>query len=439
MAKLVIDVSYHNGDIDWGKVKPHIDGVIIRCGLGSDQTDQDDKKWARNVSECERLGIPFGSYFYSYSNTNEEIQSEIKHTLRLLSGHKLQLPVFLDLEETRFQSFWASLSTAWSKAVRDAGFVPGLYSWAWAINSLPECFDAYWPCRYGANDGNPHYEVKPVIEGNRIYTGWQYTSRGKCDGIPSSGLDMSEWYVDFGRATQQTIPQATVAPQGSTLDLAVSVMQGKYGTGDARKMALGNRYDEVRAFLNHISESSASTLAEEVKADKYGSGEVRKTVLGSKYSAVQAVINGSQDPRVDVEIQCMNRGRSGVKTGGGELCLADNSIVGLSIGATKGQIEYRVHCIGHGWYSKITKSGFGSSDAYAGDLRRKIDGVQIYFRTDTSQTGGKYYKAKYQVKSARHGWLGEIFDTNWESGDGNHTAGIFGDPVIGIRVTLVQA
>lgn len=62
MERLLIDVSEHNGVIDWNQVKGHIDGAIIRCGFGMDQADQDDKQWSRNVAECERLGIPFGVY-----------------------------------------------------------------------------------------------------------------------------------------------------------------------------------------------------------------------------------------------------------------------------------------------------------------------------------------------------------------------------------------
>ena len=68
-------------------------------------------------------------------------------------------------------------------------------------------------------------------------------------------------------------------------------MQGKYGDGDARKAALGTRYDEVQNMINHIATASASTLANEVKAGKYGNGDIRKTVLGSRYTEVQNIVN----------------------------------------------------------------------------------------------------------------------------------------------------
>ena len=58
-AKGVIDVSGWQGDIDWAKAKADgVEGVIIRLGYG--WGNNADKKAQRNISECKRLGIPFG-------------------------------------------------------------------------------------------------------------------------------------------------------------------------------------------------------------------------------------------------------------------------------------------------------------------------------------------------------------------------------------------
>ena len=65
MERKVIDISVHNGDIDFKKVKSQVDGVIIRCGYGSDIKSQDDKKWKQNVEGCIDNDIPFGVYIYS--------------------------------------------------------------------------------------------------------------------------------------------------------------------------------------------------------------------------------------------------------------------------------------------------------------------------------------------------------------------------------------
>ena len=53
MEKLkLIDVSVHQGKIDWSVVKNHVDGVIIRCGYGSNYEKQDDKRFKENVEAC---------------------------------------------------------------------------------------------------------------------------------------------------------------------------------------------------------------------------------------------------------------------------------------------------------------------------------------------------------------------------------------------------
>lgn len=97
-----IDVSKHQGDIDWDTVAQHIDFAIIRCGFGDDMESQDDPYWYRNVEACTRLGIPFGVYIYSYAMTDEEARSEAQHVLRLLEGYEPTLPVYLDLEDEKY-------------------------------------------------------------------------------------------------------------------------------------------------------------------------------------------------------------------------------------------------------------------------------------------------------------------------------------------------
>ena len=75
-----IDVSEHNRNIDWEKVKAAgIDYAIIRCGYGDDYYNQDDKQWLRNVSECERLGIPYGVYIIHMLKI--QIWLQVKHSM----------------------------------------------------------------------------------------------------------------------------------------------------------------------------------------------------------------------------------------------------------------------------------------------------------------------------------------------------------------------
>lgn len=93
-------------------------------------------------------------------------------------------------------------------------------------------------------------------------------------------------------AKQEEKERPNGTPTGTTLELVYGVMTKQYGDGDARKAAMGSRYDEVQNMINHICSASATTLVEETKAGNYGNGTIRKTVLGDRYDEVQKIING---------------------------------------------------------------------------------------------------------------------------------------------------
>ena len=94
-----IDVSSHQGVINWEAVKGKIDYAIIRCGYGADRESQDDIYFKRNADECTRLGIPFGVYLYSYADNIDWSNSEVDHVLRLVKGYQLAYPIYYDIED----------------------------------------------------------------------------------------------------------------------------------------------------------------------------------------------------------------------------------------------------------------------------------------------------------------------------------------------------
>ncbi len=95
-----VDISYANGNIDLAKVKKAgYDFVMIRCGFGSDIKSQDDTQFEASVKKAEALGMPWGAYFYTYSLSPEQDQSELNHILRLLKGKKPTMPVAIDVED----------------------------------------------------------------------------------------------------------------------------------------------------------------------------------------------------------------------------------------------------------------------------------------------------------------------------------------------------
>lgn len=94
-----VDVSQHNGVINWQALQENgVEFAMLRLGVGSDIPEQDDTMFSRNVLECERLGIPYGVYIYSYALNYDNLQSEIAHTKRMIAGLN-PLYVAFDMED----------------------------------------------------------------------------------------------------------------------------------------------------------------------------------------------------------------------------------------------------------------------------------------------------------------------------------------------------
>ena len=95
-----IDISKHNGSIDWQKVRNSgsVDFAVLRSGYGR-LISQKDQQFERNYAECKKYGIPIGTYWYSYAHSVSEIQTEARVFLEAIKGKQFEYPVYLDFEE----------------------------------------------------------------------------------------------------------------------------------------------------------------------------------------------------------------------------------------------------------------------------------------------------------------------------------------------------
>ena len=215
MERFLIDVSEHQGVIDWNQAKGHIDGVILRCGYGMDIASQDDKQWTRNVAECERLGIPFGVYLYSYATNADKARSEAQHVLRLIKGHKLSYPVYYDLEDKSIEGAAVANAKIFGDIIEAAGYWCGVYyNRDWHNRIVKGQLNRFtiWGAGYGSNNGQKQDNYKPGF-GEDI---WQYSSKGSVPGV-SGNVDVNVCYRDFpaeigGGSTPTPAPQPTPTP-----------------------------------------------------------------------------------------------------------------------------------------------------------------------------------------------------------------------------------
>lgn len=183
-----IDVSKHQGKIDWERVAgdQKIQFVYIKATEGASLVD---KNYRKNITQARKYGLKVGSYhfFTSYKSPEEQFknfQCQVKKSEQDL------LPM-VDVEEAgnRLASrskLQQRLWTFMNLVKKEYGAYPVLYSQYKFYNDLlapdfNKCI--IFIARYGSD--------VPALRGGGKYNIWQYTERGKVDGIKE--------YVDLDR------------------------------------------------------------------------------------------------------------------------------------------------------------------------------------------------------------------------------------------------
>jgi hypothetical protein len=139
-----IDISKHQGAINFKLAKANgVQFAIIRLGHGSDISNQDDPFLYDYVRGAKEAGIPIGFYLFSYAQNDSEAQSELEHTLRLLTtikerfGAISEYPIYLDIEDDARSSIKMSSlgkdqltrqALIWCQGLRAAGYMSGIYA-----------------------------------------------------------------------------------------------------------------------------------------------------------------------------------------------------------------------------------------------------------------------------------------------------------------------
>lgn len=204
MTLELIDVSHHQGTINWAQVAKVVDGVIIRCalrGYGSAGTLQTDTQWTNNIKGAIAAGIPrIGIYFFGQAINATEGKEEAEYVLKLLAPYKLNInfPVYYDTEKTsiypngRADKISKANRTAAVKAfcerIKAAGYVPGVYAslsyYDEGLNKSELSCYTWWVAAYR--------NERPDVAKDA----WQYSSTGSCAGI-TGDVDRDYWYTDF--------------------------------------------------------------------------------------------------------------------------------------------------------------------------------------------------------------------------------------------------
>lgn len=203
-----IDVSHHQGKIDWAKIASELRRVnsgtspgfaILRAGYSNRNGKGglwEDSQFIANVAGCEKNGVPMGVYFYCYDQSPEAARITAKHVVNLLKGHKWDYPIYYDVEyEPYNKTCGRAQNTAIIKAALEvlerAGYYAAVYcSRDFFLNytnlSSLSGFDK-WEAAYTSSDS-------AAVENGL----WQYSSKNAL-GIAGFGssLDCDVSYKDY--------------------------------------------------------------------------------------------------------------------------------------------------------------------------------------------------------------------------------------------------
>ena len=191
-----IDVSFAQGEIDWGAVKESGEAgfAIIRSSYGwnDDASKQIDRCFYKNVEGCERYGIPYGIYHYSYSMRLSGAEREAEYMLNAIKGLKPEYPIWFDIEDSAQISLGRELLTQIAETfcgrMSREGYYVGIYSYKEFLRNYLDMsrlpYDV-WLAQWASS---------PTYQGD--YAMWQYSCTGRIAGI-NGNVDLDISYKDY--------------------------------------------------------------------------------------------------------------------------------------------------------------------------------------------------------------------------------------------------
>lgn len=202
IEKYGVDVSHHNGSIDWNKASPYISFVMIRAGYGQGNVDD---RFLENVTALKKLGIPFGIYWFSYALTPEMAIQEADYAIDLIEKYnfKLDYPIAYDYEYAseefaKRKGYNVSaddieaMARAFLDRVKERGYMPMLYAnpdyIARYYMNIKRRYDL-WIAQWG--------NEKPVND----CAIWQKSSKHTIPGF-SGYVDYNVCYEDYPKDTE---------------------------------------------------------------------------------------------------------------------------------------------------------------------------------------------------------------------------------------------
>lgn len=217
----IIDISEHNGDVDFKRIKAAGWHIILRIGWFGNQNYAFDKKFTRNVNGCINNKIPFGIYVYSYAKSADRGREMADWVHKNIANLHCAYGIYIDLEEPGTERYACEVNNAFYQRMKQLRYSNiGLYaSLSWIQNYLTKAkYDRLWLAQWSSKRS-----IACDI--------WQYSSNGSVAGV--GRCDVNECY--FAANSPSAIVDKTDKPKTLTVDglwgkETTKALQRYYGT-----------------------------------------------------------------------------------------------------------------------------------------------------------------------------------------------------------------
>lgn len=185
-----VDLSYCQSNVSYSKLAKSVDFAIIRAGFGREYT-QEDSNFVKHYNGCKAAGIPVGVYWYSYADSPSDAITEARACLKVLGNRKLDLPVYIDCEESAQARLGKNVCTKivdnFCSTIAKAGYKAGVYAnLNWFNNYLSyEILRKKWSIWLAQWTSSPSKKCDI----------WQYSSDGSVSGVQGR-VDVNILYND---------------------------------------------------------------------------------------------------------------------------------------------------------------------------------------------------------------------------------------------------
>ena len=255
-----IDVSHHNGKIDWAAVRDAgVDFAIIRVGFrgyGDEGTLKLDSRFSENVEGALNNGIQVGVYFYSQAITVYEAVEEASVAVNYSRKYHITFPIYFDTEFSNSEhsgradrltaSQRTNIAVAFCEAVKNAGYKPGVYAsktfFTDELNFSRLSNYEIWVAHYTSETTDFKYDYKV----------WQYTPKGRVNGIPND-TDINIALFDYGNNDDMSDRGGDVAFFDSDADIQCA-LNAETGIKKYQMFRTQSLYNAARTDIDGVNE-----------------------------------------------------------------------------------------------------------------------------------------------------------------------------------------